>query len=54
MGFWYLFVKNDEIIKRDLLKQRHAKITERFKVRRFGVILTPLSREKNQFVNADI
>ena len=41
------------LIKRDLLKQRHAKLTERFRVRRFGVILSPLSRE-NQFMNADI
>ena len=41
------------LIKRDLLKQRHAKITERFRARRFGVILTPFSRE-NQFMNADI
>ena len=41
------------LIKRDLLKQRHAKLTERFRARRFGVILTPLSRE-NQFMNADI
>ena len=42
------------LIKRDLLKQRHAKVTERFKAQRFGVILTSLSREKNQFVSADI
>ena len=39
------------VIKRDLLKQRHAKITERFKARRFGVILTPLSREQISFKN---
>ena len=37
------------LIEKDLLKQRHAKITERFKAQRFGVILTPSSREKNQF-----
>ena len=45
------------LIKRDFLKQRHAKNTDyRFTARRFGarVILTPLSRQKNQFMNADI
>ena len=31
-------------LKRDLLKQRHAKITERFTARRFGVLLTSLKK----------
>ena len=33
--------------------RKHAKITEIFRDRRFGVILTPLSRE-NKFMNANI
>ena len=37
----------------DLLKQRHAKITERFNTRLFGVIMTPLSRE-NKYKRANI
>ena len=33
------------LISRDLLKQRHIKNQERFIARRFGVIVTPLSRD---------
>jgi len=35
------------VIRNDLLKLRRAKITERFKTRRFGVIMMPLSTENN-------
>ena len=47
------FMENNFLIffyQRDLLKQRQAKIKERFSAR---VILTTLSRE-NKFLNADI
>ena len=36
---------NDNLISRDLLKQRRIKNQERFIARRFGVIVTPLSRD---------
>ena len=36
---------NNNLISRDLLKQRHIKKQERFIARRFGVIVTPLSRD---------
>ena len=35
---------NQFLIYRDLLKQRHAKLKEKFIARRFGVAMTPLSR----------
>ena len=39
--------------KRDLLKEKHGKITEIFNIRRFGVTMAPLSRE-NKYMEAKI
>ena len=42
----YFANNNNNLISRDLLKQRHIKNQERFiATRRFGVIVTPLSRD---------
>ena len=41
----YFLSGNISLISRDLLKQRHRKNQERFITRRFGVIVTPLSRD---------
>ena len=37
--------RKKSLISRDLLKPRHIKNQERFIARRFGVIVTPLSRD---------
>ena len=42
------------MISRDLLKQRHIKKQERFIARRFGVIVTPLSRVNGVIINGVI
>ena len=41
----YKLKVKEHLISRDLLKQRHIKNQERFIARRFGVIVTPLSRD---------
>ena len=41
----HLITYTNDLISRDLLKQRHIKNQERFIARRFGVIVTPLSRD---------
>ena len=43
----FIFIRFNlkHLISRDLLKQRHIKNQERFIAQRFGVIVTPLSRD---------